>query len=135
MSSITKSAALLLLVPILYGEAFAQSPCPQGTILSVSCTVTFDNVFTGTYRTGEPFNILTTVIVSQAVTGAEDFSFYALEVPGLFFFLGGMPKGQSVIDAAPHHTPDFYIDESGFTLGMRALCNLTLDYMEQNAPD
>ncbi len=73
------------------------------------------------------------LIVSRAVTGAEDFSFYAMEVPGLFFFLGGMPKGQSVIDAAPHHTPDFYIDESGFTLGVRALCHLTLDYLELHA--
>jgi amidohydrolase len=69
------------------------------------------------------------VIVSRPITGAEDFSFYAMEVPGLFFFLGGMPEGRSVVDAAPHHTPDFYIDETGFTLGVRALCFLALDYM------
>ncbi|MDH3652308.1 MAG: amidohydrolase, partial [Saprospiraceae bacterium] len=73
------------------------------------------------------------VIVSQAITGAEDFSFYALEVPGLFFFLGGMPKGQSVMDSAPHHTPDFYIDESGFSLGVKTLCNLAVDYMSQGS--
>jgi amidohydrolase len=71
------------------------------------------------------------VIVSQAITGAEDFSFFANEIPGLFFFLGGMPKGTSVIDAAPHHTPDFYIDDSGLSLGVKTLCNLTLDYMTQ----
>ena len=64
-----------------------------------------------------------------AVTGAEDFSFYANKVPSLFLFVGGMPAGQSVIDAAPHHTPDFYIDESGMKLGVRTLCNLTIDYM------
>lgn len=69
------------------------------------------------------------VIVSKAVTGAEDFSFFANEVPGLFFFLGGMPKGQNPMDAAPHHTPDFYIDESGMALGVETLINLTLDYM------
>ncbi|RMD75610.1 MAG: amidohydrolase [Bacteroidetes bacterium] len=69
------------------------------------------------------------VILSKAITGAEDFSFYAREVPGLFFFLGGMPKGQDPATAPPHHTPDFYIDESGFKLGVRALANLTLDYM------
>ena len=73
------------------------------------------------------------VIVSRAITGAEDFAFYANEVPGLFFFLGGMPKGQSVIDAAPHHTPDFYIDESGFGLGVKTLCNLAIDYMSQQS--
>ena len=71
------------------------------------------------------------VIVSPAITGAEDFSFFAMEVPGLFFFLGGMPRGQSVIDAAPHHTPDFFIDDSGLSLGVKTLCNLTLDYMDK----
>ena len=70
------------------------------------------------------------VIVSRPITGAEDFSFYAREVPGLFFFLGGMPKGQDPLTAAGHHTPDFFIDESGLKLGVRTLCKLTLDYME-----
>ena len=64
-----------------------------------------------------------------ATTGAEDFSEYANKVPSLFLFLGGMPAGQSVLDAAPHHTPDFFIDESGMKLGVRTLCNLTVDYM------
>ncbi|MEM9887630.1 MAG: amidohydrolase [Bacteroidota bacterium] len=70
------------------------------------------------------------VRLSPAVTGAEDFSFFAREVPGLFLFLGGMPAGISPFDAAPHHTPDFFIDESGMKLGVRTLCNLTLDYMK-----
>lgn len=69
------------------------------------------------------------VLLTPASTGAEDFSFFAREVPGLFLFLGGMPKGMSQFDAAPHHTPDFFIDESGMKLGVRTLCHLTLDYM------
>ncbi|WP_158825586.1 amidohydrolase [Mucilaginibacter lacusdianchii] len=69
------------------------------------------------------------VAEKPAVTGAEDFSFYQEKVPGLFFFLGGMPKGADVSKTAAHHTPDFYIDESGFSLGVKALCDLTLDYM------
>ncbi len=73
------------------------------------------------------------VLVSRPMTGAEDFSFYANRVPGLFFFLGGMPKGMNPIDAAPHHTPDFFIDESGFTTGVKALTQLTLDYMASKA--
>lgn len=68
----------------------------------------------------------------KARTGAEDFSFYQKEVPGLFFFLGGMPKGTNPEDAAPHHTPDFMIDDSGLHVGVKALCMLTFDYMEQN---
>ena len=63
------------------------------------------------------------------VTGAEDFSFFQEKVPGLFVFLGGMPKGKDPLKAPSHHTPDFYLDESGFVLGVKLLANLTLDYM------
>jgi amidohydrolase len=69
------------------------------------------------------------VILRQAETGAEDFSFYEEKVPGIFLHLGGLPKGADPVTAPAHHTPDFFIDESGFTLGVKALCNLTLDYM------
>jgi amidohydrolase len=67
--------------------------------------------------------------IMPAMTGSEDFSFYAQKVPGLFIFLGGMPKGKSPKEAAPHHTPDFFIEESGMKLGVKALCNLVVDYM------
>ncbi|MDQ6756675.1 MAG: amidohydrolase [Bacteroidota bacterium] len=70
------------------------------------------------------------VQLKAAVTGAEDFSFYQEKAPGLFFFLGGMPKGGDPKIAPSHHTPDFYIDESGFKLGVKALTNLVLDYMD-----
>ena len=62
------------------------------------------------------------------VTGAEDFSFFEEKVPGFFFFLGGMPKGADPKTAPSHHTPDFYIDESGFKLGVRAFCRMVVDY-------
>ncbi|MEM8524557.1 MAG: amidohydrolase [Bacteroidota bacterium] len=75
------------------------------------------------------------VLISPAITGAEDFSFFAREAPGLFLFLGGKPKDVSIFDAAPHHTPDFYIDESGMKLGVKSLCNLTLDYMKMKAKE
>jgi amidohydrolase len=70
------------------------------------------------------------VILTPPATGAEDFSFYEEKVPGLFVHLGGMPKGGDPLKAPSHHTPDFYIDESGFSLGVKTLCNLTLDYMK-----
>lgn len=69
------------------------------------------------------------VVLKPAVTGAEDFSFYQEKAPGLFIFLGGMPKGKDPLKAPSHHTPDFFIDESGFTLGVKALADLTVDYM------
>ncbi|MBQ4835770.1 amidohydrolase [Pseudoalteromonas luteoviolacea] len=69
------------------------------------------------------------MIEMPKVTGAEDFSFYAMEVPGLFVFLGGTPKGTDPKDAASNHSPYFFADESAFKLGTRALTEFTLDYM------
>ena len=66
-------------------------------------------------------------------TGAEDFSFFANEVPGFYFFLGGKPLDVAVEESAAHHTPDFFIDESGLPLGVKALLQVTLDYLEANA--
>jgi amidohydrolase len=68
------------------------------------------------------------VILSKAKTGSEDFSFYANAVPGLFIFLGGMPKGGDPMKAGPHHTPSFYIDDTGLKLGLNAMANLVIDY-------
>lgn len=59
---------------------------------------------------------------------AEDFSFYEEKVPGFFFFLGGLPKGADPLKAPPHHSSDFYIDESGFIVGAKAFCQLVFDY-------
>lgn len=62
----------------------------------------------------------------NAITGAEDFSFFQNEIPGLYFFVGGKAPDR---EASGHHTPDFYIDESGLKLGVRAMANLVIDYM------
>ena len=75
------------------------------------------------------------VKLMDAVTGAEDFSFYANEVPGFFFFLGGKPHDQPKSETAAHHTPDFYIEESSFIVGLRTLTNLTIDYMQRHGGD
>jgi metal-dependent amidase/aminoacylase/carboxypeptidase family protein len=69
-------------------------------------------------------------IVMDAQTGAEDFSFFAAKVPSLFFYIGGMPPGKDPKETAAHHTPDFYIDESGMKTGIKAFCFLVLDYMK-----
>ncbi|MCK6691262.1 MAG: amidohydrolase [Thermoanaerobaculia bacterium] len=66
----------------------------------------------------------------KPMTGAEDFGFFGKKVPSFFFFLGGMPKDQKPDEAAAHHTPDFFIDESGFSLGVRSFCYLVLDYFK-----
>ncbi|MFF7055575.1 amidohydrolase [Achromobacter spanius] len=67
-------------------------------------------------------------------TASEDFSFYQEKVPGMFFYLGVTPKGTDVDKAAPNHSPRFYVDESGLINGVRALSNLTIDYMARAQP-
>jgi amidohydrolase len=66
-------------------------------------------------------------------TGAEDFAFIAEKVPSVYIYLGGRPANVPASETADHHTPDFYIDESGFGLGVRALTAMTLHYM-RNRP-
>ena len=70
------------------------------------------------------------VVLVPAETGAEDFSFFANEVPGFYFYVGALPKGKDPETSAPHHTPEFYLDESGFITGVSAMVNLVVDYME-----
>jgi amidohydrolase len=73
------------------------------------------------------------VIRDPPMTGAEDFSFFAQEVPALFIFLGGRPSHVSREDAPAHHTPDFQVDDSGLQLGVRAMTAMTLHYMRTRA--
>ena len=68
------------------------------------------------------------VLETNWITGAEDFSYYRLKAPAFFFQVGGMPKGKDKKDAAPHHTPDFYIDDSRLDVGVKAFCNIVFDY-------
>ncbi len=72
------------------------------------------------------------ILLGKAITGAEDFSFFAEEVPGLFVFLGGMDPDADYSQVAGHHTPDFYIDERSLPLGVQLHVNVALDYLYQN---
>jgi amidohydrolase len=69
------------------------------------------------------------VVLSKATTGAEDFSYFQEQVPGFYFFLGGMTPGST--GSYPHHTPDFKIDESGLLLGVKAMTEISLDYLSK----
>lgn len=71
------------------------------------------------------------VLLRPAITGAEDFLFPG-ESAGPVHLLGGMPKGSDPRKVASHHTPDFFIDDSGLSLGVKTLSNLALDYMNMS---
>lgn len=67
------------------------------------------------------------VSVRVPMTGAEDFSFYAQEAPGFFFFLGGMSPDTTPALAPGHHTPEFVIDERGLLLGVRGFVGIVMN--------
>jgi len=66
------------------------------------------------------------------VTGAEDFAHFALEVPGVFFFVGSTPPGQDADQAPSNHSPLYFVDESSLEVGVRAMADAAVDYL--NAP-
>jgi amidohydrolase len=66
-------------------------------------------------------------IEAPQTTTAEDFSYFANEVPGLFLFLGVAPDDPTLIH--PNHSPRFYADERALPVGVEALTSMTLDYM------
>jgi amidohydrolase len=61
-------------------------------------------------------------------TGAEDFSYFGEKAPSFFFNIGGKPLNVAKEKAAPHHTADFYVDDSRLELGIKAFCQLVFDY-------
>lgn len=69
------------------------------------------------------------LIEMPLVMGAEDFSLYAREVPGVFFFLGATPVGQDPAAAPSNHSPHFDVDEAALDLGLRAMLQVSLDYL------
>ena len=66
-------------------------------------------------------------IEATQTTTAEDFSYFANEVPGLFLFLGVASDDPTLVH--PNHSPRFYADERALPVGVKALTSLTLDYM------
>ena len=61
--------------------------------------------------------------------GAEDFSYFAQQAPAMFFFVGSTSAGIDPATAPSNHSPLFRLDESSLDLGLRALLQVTLDYL------
>ena len=70
------------------------------------------------------------------VTGAEDFSYFSQEIPGMYFWLGINKPGEGEessnfgerTDVAGNHSPYFYVDDSALDEGVRAFIHLVNDY-------
>lgn len=66
-------------------------------------------------------------VVMPPATGAEDFSYFAEEVPGLFIGLGVGSDDPALVH--PNHSPFFYADERALPIGVRAMASLAVDFL------
>jgi amidohydrolase len=62
-------------------------------------------------------------------TTAEDFSRYAMRVPGMIFSLGVTPAHKDPATAAANHSPLFEADEAALPVGVRLMASLALDFL------
>jgi amidohydrolase len=74
------------------------------------------------------------VIDGQPVTGAEDFAFFAEQVPAMFVFLGVRPKGSPTSAFVSNHSPKFFADESALPTGVKTLVALATDFLAPATP-
>ncbi len=65
-------------------------------------------------------------------TVAEDVSYFLQDIPGIYFFLGITPRDASPDEIFMNHSPCFYVDEEALIIGVRALSQLTADYLLMN---
>lgn len=70
------------------------------------------------------------VVEALPVMAAEDFSQYQQVIPGLFVFLGVNKPGVTAEQAAPNHSPDFFVNEDALETGVRALATLAVDFLD-----
>jgi amidohydrolase len=96
------------------------------------------------YQRGSPVNISNPALVQRIVPSlerafgkertllvpprmsADDFAYFAQEVPGMFVLLGIVKLGTT---SGPHHTANFLADDSAIPVGMRAMSVMVLDYL------
>jgi amidohydrolase len=69
------------------------------------------------------------VVEIKPRTPSEDFSFYAREIPALFYFVGITPAGMPASQVAINHSPRFQIDEAGLLPALRATVHIAFDYL------
>ena len=67
------------------------------------------------------------VLSDQPNMVAEDFAFFQQAVPGVFFYYGVNAPGVSAEEAAPNHSPRFFVHEPAMETGLRAMLAVALD--------
>jgi amidohydrolase len=62
-------------------------------------------------------------------TVAEDFGYFAAEVPGFFFFVGSTPVDQDPRKAPANHSPLYFVDEKALETGLRGMLSATAAFL------
>ncbi|MBI3950762.1 MAG: amidohydrolase, partial [Acidobacteria bacterium] len=112
-------------------------------------TESFGATYAMTYSNGAPVTVNDAKLVEEMVPtlgrvvrpehvvapnpqmGAEDFAYFAQQIPGFYFFLGVGNKAKGI--TAMIHTPEFDVDEESLIVGTKAATSLLLDYLERRA--
>ena len=128
-----KATVLKRLEEIVYNVAKSNN-VEANITYQVSYPITFNDpyLYEEILPTLERVNGKKNVNLMKAITGAEDFSYFQEKVPGTYFFIGGSKSGVDLSTVAPHHTPDFYVDDSAISTGIRSMVGLTIDYISNN---
>ena len=78
-------------------------------------------------------SIATQIVSDKVITpylsmGGEDFSYFANEIPGCFFFVGSLPSNAKPL-SIPHHCSNFDIDERALLIGSSVYLQLIDDLL------
>jgi amidohydrolase len=101
--------------------------------------VTIDHGYPVTYNDPELTAAMTDVlnrvslggkaVLTKPIMGAEDFSYFANEIPGLFIGLGVAKDGAGMADSPSNHSPYFTVNDKALPVGVEALSNLALSWL------
>jgi len=69
------------------------------------------------------------IVKLDKTTGGEDFSFFAAEVPAAFAFVGSRNEAKGA--DAPHHHPEFNIDEEALKTASGLYAQFALDFLNE----
>jgi amidohydrolase len=70
-------------------------------------------------------------ILAPAKMGGEDFSYFLIERPGSFFFVGTRNEEKGI--TWPHHHPRFDVDEEGLSYGIETMTRVVMRYLNEGA--
>lgn len=69
------------------------------------------------------------ILADKPSSGGEDFSLFTQKVPSVFFWLGMLSDKNK--DNHILHNPNLIVDEDAIQYGIKALCNATIDFLNE----